>query len=153
MQREAQDSFMARAADLDDVDIITFDAHLENLMVDAVGVVAMGGYNTFCEILSFDKRALLLPRTKPRLEQYIRTSRAEELGLVRMIDDAQAPDPAPDGRGAVQPAAAERAVGGHRSGSPERAGIRQCPGLQHRERPRPLSLPRPPDRLIQGRRK
>ena len=51
-------------------------------MVDAVGVVAMGGYNTFCEILSFDKRALLIPRTKPRLEQFIRTSRAEELGLV-----------------------------------------------------------------------
>ncbi len=95
MQREAQDSFMARAADLADVGIITFDAHLENLMVDAVGVVAMGGYNTFCEILSFDKRALLLPRTRPRLEQYIRTSRAEELGLVRMIDDALAPDPTP----------------------------------------------------------
>ncbi len=95
MHREAQDSFMARAAELDDVDIITFDAHLENLMVDAVGVVAMGGYNTFCEILSFDKRALLLPRTKPRLEQFIRTSRAEELGLVRMLDDADAPNPAP----------------------------------------------------------
>ncbi len=90
MQRELQDSFMERAADLKDVEVITFDAHLENLMVDAVGVVAMGGYNTFCEILSFDKRALLIPRTKPRLEQFIRTSRAEELGLVRMInyDDA-----------------------------------------------------------------
>ena len=95
MQREAQDSFMERAAALDDVEVITFDAHLENLMVDAVGVVAMGGYNTFCEILSFDKRALLLPRTKPRLEQFIRTSRAEELGLVRMLDDSDAPNPVP----------------------------------------------------------
>ncbi len=94
MQREAQDSFMERAAELDDVEAITFDAHLENLMVDAVGVVAMGGYNTFCEILSFNKRALLLPRTKPRLEQFIRTSRAEELGLVRMLDDSDAPNPA-----------------------------------------------------------
>jgi len=95
MQRELQDSFMERAADLKNIEVITFDSHLENLMVDAVGVVAMGGYNTFCEILSFDKRALLLPRTEPRLEQYIRTSRAEEIGLVRMIDAAAAPDPAP----------------------------------------------------------
>lgn len=35
-------------------------------------VVAMGGYNTFCEILSFDKPALIVPRVKPRLEQAIR---------------------------------------------------------------------------------
>ncbi|NNG04369.1 MAG: hypothetical protein HKM95_09745 [Inquilinus sp.] len=95
MQREQQDSFMARAATLRNVEIITFDAHLENLMVDAVGVVAMGGYNTFCEILSFDKRALVLPRTRPRLEQYIRTARAQELGLASMLDDDAFPDPRP----------------------------------------------------------
>jgi predicted glycosyltransferase len=45
----------------------------------------MGGYNTFCEILSFDKRALILPRTVPRAEQYIRAARAAELGLVSML--------------------------------------------------------------------
>jgi len=95
MQRELQDGFMERAAGLEDVEIITFDAHLENLMADAVGVVAMGGYNTFCEILSFDKRAVLIPRTKPRMEQFIRTSRADELGLVRMIDYSDTTDPTP----------------------------------------------------------
>ena len=47
----------------------------------------MGGYNTFCEVLSFDKRAVIVPRTVPRLEQWIRAKRAEELGLVRMIDE------------------------------------------------------------------
>jgi predicted glycosyltransferase len=47
----------------------------------------MGGYNTFCEVLSFDKRALVVPRTKPRMEQYIRASRAQELGLVKMLVD------------------------------------------------------------------
>jgi predicted glycosyltransferase len=46
----------------------------------------MGGYNTLCEILSFDKPALILPRTEPRLEQYIRASRAQALGLTRMLD-------------------------------------------------------------------
>ena len=32
----------------------------------------MGGYNTYCEILSFDKPALIVPRMRPRLEQLIR---------------------------------------------------------------------------------
>jgi predicted glycosyltransferase len=85
MQPELQAEFMARAARLGRVSAITFDARMESLIANARGVVAMGGYNTFCEILSFDKRALIVPRTKPRLEQYIRTARAQELGLVRML--------------------------------------------------------------------
>ena len=59
---------------------------MENLMAGASGVVAMGGYNVFCEILSCDIPTVIVPRTKPRLEQYIRASRAEELGLIRMLD-------------------------------------------------------------------
>src|SRR3546814_18004575 len=53
----------------------------------AIGVVCMGGYNTFCEVLSFDKRALVVPRTEPRMEQHIRAERAQDLGLVRMLSD------------------------------------------------------------------
>lgn len=49
----------------------------------------MGGYNTFCEVLSFDRPAVIVPRTVPRLEQWIRASRAEELGLVRMLDETR----------------------------------------------------------------
>jgi predicted glycosyltransferase len=94
MQRERQAEFMARAARLGDVTVITFDAHIENLMTRAAGVVAMGGYNTFCEILSFDKRALLVPRVRPRLEQHIRAERAAELGLVSMLDQDGPGDPA-----------------------------------------------------------
>jgi predicted glycosyltransferase len=56
-------------------------------MARAIGVVAMGGYNTFCEILSFDKRAVIVPRTQPRMEQFIRAKRAEELGLSSMLTD------------------------------------------------------------------
>lgn len=67
------------------VKTVGFDSHMETLMSGAIGVVAMGGYNTFCEILSFDKPAVIIPRTKPRLEQYIRAQRAEDLGLMRMI--------------------------------------------------------------------
>jgi predicted glycosyltransferase len=54
-------------------------------------MVAMGGYNTFCEALSFDKRTLIVPRTRPRLEQYIRAVEAERLGLVRMLSDYKEP--------------------------------------------------------------
>jgi len=56
-------------------------------------VVCMGGYNTFCEVLSFDKRALVIPRTVPRKEQYIRAARAQELGLARMLIDDGLRDP------------------------------------------------------------
>jgi predicted glycosyltransferase len=87
MNSEAQSDFQARAARLDNVEAVTFETHLESLMDRAVGVVCMGGYNTFCEVLSFDKRALVIPRTEPRMEQHIRASRAQELGLVRMLRD------------------------------------------------------------------
>ena len=47
----------------------------------------MGGYNIFCEFISFDKPTLLVPRTVPRMEQHIRASRAGELGLCQMLED------------------------------------------------------------------
>jgi len=94
MAPERQAEFMDRAAKLKRVDAITFHNHLETLVAGAAGVVAMGGYNTFCEALSLDKRALLVPRTEPRLEQYIRVSRAAKLGLVSMLADDGRYDPA-----------------------------------------------------------
>lgn len=95
MAPEVQADFMARAARLNRVEAITFDAHMESLEANAAGIVAMGGYNTFCEVLSLDKRALIVPRTVPRLEQYIRASRAQDLGLVRMLVDDGTHDPRP----------------------------------------------------------
>jgi predicted glycosyltransferase len=87
MNRELQNEFLSRALALPRVEALTFEAQLESLMSKAAGVVAMGGYNTFCEILSFDKKALIVPRVVPRLEQFIRASRAQELGLVSMLPD------------------------------------------------------------------
>ncbi|MBV9017746.1 MAG: hypothetical protein JO058_19020 [Alphaproteobacteria bacterium] len=93
MLPERQAAFAARATRLDRVRTITFEARLEHLMARARGVVAMGGYNTFCEILSFDKPALIVPRTTPRLEQFIRAQRAAELGLAAMLPDEYDRDP------------------------------------------------------------
>jgi predicted glycosyltransferase len=91
MQSKLQSGFMARVNRLGSVHAITFDSHMEALFEHATGVVAMGGYNTFCEVLSFDKPCVIVPRTVPRLEQYIRAKRAEELGLSSMLldDDAR----------------------------------------------------------------
>jgi predicted glycosyltransferase len=52
-------------------------------------VVAMGGYNTFCEILSWNKPALIIPRTTPREEQLIRAQNAANLGIVCLLDPRQ----------------------------------------------------------------
>jgi predicted glycosyltransferase len=92
MGPENQNDFLRRAEKLPRVHALTFDANLEALMDRAVGVVAMGGYNTFCEILSFDKRALIVPRTAPRLEQAIRAERASDIGLAQMLADDGARD-------------------------------------------------------------
>lgn len=83
---DVRDAFEERVANLNGrVTSVGFDGRMEALFAAAEGVICMGGYNTFCEVLSFDKRAVIVPRMVPRLEQWIRASRAEELGLVRML--------------------------------------------------------------------
>lgn len=82
----ARQGFDERVAKLDDrVTAMSFHPRLERVLSEASGVVAMGGYNTFCEILSMDKPAIIVPRTKPRREQTIRAEAAERLGLIRML--------------------------------------------------------------------
>ena len=93
MPPASRSEFQRRIAHLPKVKAITFDPDIEHMMRSAAGVVAMGGYNTFCEILSFDKPALIVPRMAPRLEQYIRASRAQDLGLVKCLVDKGARDP------------------------------------------------------------
>jgi len=84
---DTREAFEARVARLDGrVTTTGFDSRIEPLFAAAQGVICMGGYNTFCELLSFDQRAVIVPRTEPRLEQWIRAHRAEELGLVRNLD-------------------------------------------------------------------
>ena len=88
-----QQEFQERCELLDKIEIITFDSHIELLMERASAIVAMGGYNTFCEILSLDVPALIVPRSVPRLEQLIRATRAVELGLATMLNPDGNRDP------------------------------------------------------------
>ena len=56
-----------------------------SLLEQADRVITMGGYNTVCEVLSFEKPALIVPRVSPRSEQLIRAQRLHALGLVDML--------------------------------------------------------------------
>lgn len=85
--------FMARAENLRDVHIMRFTPQMEPYLQAATAIVGMGGYNTFCEILSFDKPTLLVPRIIPRREQAIRADRAEATGLLTVLPIDQYPDP------------------------------------------------------------
>jgi predicted glycosyltransferase len=87
INRDRRRAFLDRIARHPKLDSLTFDNKIELLMQKADAIVGMGGYNTFCEILSFDKRALIVPRTRPRLEQHIRAVETQRLGLVRMLSD------------------------------------------------------------------
>jgi predicted glycosyltransferase len=91
IDRDKRRSFVERVARQPKLDVMSFDNKIEWLMKKADSIVAMGGYNTFCEALSFDKPTLIVPRTRPRLEQYIRAVESERLGLVSMLSDYQKP--------------------------------------------------------------
>jgi len=65
--------------------VVTYLREPTRLLLRADHVVSMGGYNTVCEILSLERHALIVPRVKPRREQFIRAERLQALGLVDLI--------------------------------------------------------------------
>jgi predicted glycosyltransferase len=94
MTAEERDEIRERARHVANVTVIDFESQIEAIMLKATAIVSMGGYNTFCEILSFDRPALLVPRKRPRREQRIRAARAAELGIVDMLGSEAAAHPA-----------------------------------------------------------
>lgn len=115
MERKIREGFLQRIQKLHRVDAITFEPQVERLLNGAAGVISMGGYNIFCEILSLDKRSIIVPRTCPgyqefllappeirretaqtltNVEQDIRATFSEEGGLIRMLrnDGIRAPE-------------------------------------------------------------
>ncbi|MEZ2126695.1 MULTISPECIES: glycosyltransferase family protein [unclassified Sinorhizobium] len=84
---------LKQAESIPQIEVIEFDSRMEELIAGAKAVVAMGGYNTYCEILSFDKPALIIPRVKPREEQLLRAQRASELRLIDMLLPEESADP------------------------------------------------------------
>lgn len=57
----------------------------DDYMSQADRVVSMGGYNTVMAVLSFRKPALIVPRTRPRAEQWIRAERLAAANLLTTL--------------------------------------------------------------------
>ncbi len=55
----------------------------------ASAVVAMGGYNTVCEVLASSTPALIVPREEPRREQLIRARALRRAGVVDVMRSAE----------------------------------------------------------------
>ena len=148
-------AFERRAARLPRVTTLTFHEHLENLIEKAAAVVCLGGYNTFCEIVSLNKRSLVVPRVSPRTEQLLRANAAQRLGLVQTLHpDRLTPEsladavihlpdqPRPashripgllDGLRHINATIARWRANGHVRNSGEGVGVRPGPRLRPRE--------------------
>ena len=85
MHVATKEALAARAAHDPRFKVIEFLPDPTDLLEQADRVIAMGGYNTVSEILSFEKPALIVPRMEPRQEQLIRARRMENLGLVDVL--------------------------------------------------------------------
>ena len=108
------------ARDRSSLVVLDFVEDTTPLIERADRVIAMGGYNTVCEVLSFAKHALIVPRVHPEPEQWIRAERMRNLGLLDVLHpDHLTPDalstwlardlgPAPDVRSRVDMGALRR---------------------------------------------
>ena len=86
MNEDKREDFKRRAEKIPQFTVLDFHPRIESLIENCQAMVTMCGYNTFCEILSFDKPAVVIPRYQPRMEQLIRARRATEKGLVTMLE-------------------------------------------------------------------
>lgn len=85
MPPEVQQPLFAQVPQNPQLRIVDYLEEPTLLLEQASRAIAMGGYNTTCEILSFQKPALLVPRVTPRQEQWIRAERLQQRGLVDVL--------------------------------------------------------------------
>jgi predicted glycosyltransferase len=68
------------------VEVIRGFEDATQLLPKATAVVTMAGYNSMCEALSWEKRALVIPRAGPSAEQRIRSRLFAERHLIYVLD-------------------------------------------------------------------
>lgn len=85
------DRFKCAARDLP-VKILRFVRNTGPFLAQSDLVISTGGYNTITDILSYARKALVVPRIKYRKEQFLRAKRMSELGLITLLhpDDVSA---------------------------------------------------------------
>lgn len=76
----------ARAAAHGGTVVLPFTDDMSSFVAAADVVVAMGGYNTVCDILSLAARAIVVPRVRPVREQAIRAARMAQLGYFTAVE-------------------------------------------------------------------
>ena len=80
-------------AHLSGVEIRRVVPALRSLVAQADCVVGMAGYNSVCDILSFQRPAVLVPRPGPSMEQSIRAARLHDWGTAQVVaKDELTPD-------------------------------------------------------------
>jgi predicted glycosyltransferase len=89
MAAAERQSITQAAKNLPQVSLQDFSDDMMSLMAAADVVLSMGGYNTVCELLTLRKRAVVVPRVRPVLEQGIRAGRMAARGLLRMLHPEQ----------------------------------------------------------------
>lgn len=85
MPEEVKRTLMRRAGRGTRRRVLEFVPETSALLRRAERVITMGGYNSVCEVLFARKCALVVPRVRPRLEQWIRAHRLNELGLIDVL--------------------------------------------------------------------
>jgi ATP-binding cassette subfamily B protein len=84
---------IASLPDADRIDVRRVIPELRNTIATADCVVSMAGYNTVCDIMSYRRRSVLVPRARPSQEQSLRAQRLRSWGVADVI---QADDLRPD---------------------------------------------------------
>jgi predicted glycosyltransferase len=84
MMATEREALVARASPLVRFES-SFDKGAEWIQKAAV-VVTMGGYNSLCEVLKWRKKAVVVPRQGPSMEQRTRAQLFGERGLVGVLD-------------------------------------------------------------------
>ncbi|MDT5293453.1 MAG: hypothetical protein QOJ76_333 [Acidobacteriota bacterium] len=86
MSSESRSALLERFGYLADVTFSDFEPDLTALYAEADIVVSMAGYNTVCELLSFGRHAILVPRAEPVMEQLIRARLLAAQGLFDIVE-------------------------------------------------------------------
>lgn len=85
LMAEGKRQLLRQATYQQPITLLEFTPDLVSYMAAADLVVSMAGYNTVCEILSLQKRAILIPRMRVRAEQSLRAMRLAERGLAQLL--------------------------------------------------------------------
>jgi predicted glycosyltransferase len=86
MDPEQRRRLESSAASCSDVHMIDGVTDMLSLMEQCDLVISMAGYNTSVELLCSGRRAILVPRARPRAEQRLRAQMLARFGFADLID-------------------------------------------------------------------